>query len=453
MARAENRTTKTRSNFKIHKSPKKRAVAATSIAKHASQLVERYRRIKAERRLRLRRLFSKLVGSHRRFAGQIIVPALDVASQSDKVRLKNIRSDLKSGKAAVYWVDGSEALGFLGAGVVWQEDKVTQARAHKLGRNTFGCSGDAELSAIAAAMHRAKRSVRKGGTAKLVRIYSDARMILEGLNTHSCSWIGTLQDKKSAIEVLYDDAEWLVSHNVRVELVWVKGHSKSEGNRIADKAAYNAVKTQHAAGCSLVDDKVMQQDMLERHRQLGPDWSAECTYRLHRRNLSSWFTKIRKIKGKNRTAVPNILKILEVADTPAPALDCEQETDSGRHATVISEARGLLNLKEADSYKTRVVTGRNPVVLIPAARSERKAVPCPSVSMKRTYSKRLDTHRIVDEASASNNIYRTFRTKPLRSCRVVAGPARCISSLLIWGEPAPPCVTRLRTRSRLDAIE
>jgi hypothetical protein len=94
--------------------------------------------------------------------------------------------------AAVIWTcacllgDGSygyqgAAEGFMGAGVVWRDrDNNGYYQPYKLGRRT-GNSEDAEVFAIAAALGQAQNEMKRGRNIRLVRIISDAKSALEGL--------------------------------------------------------------------------------------------------------------------------------------------------------------------------------------------------------------------------------------------------------------------------------
>src|SRR5690242_7425116 len=325
MTRTTTKSRKTRGTFEVHESPKKRAAAASPLATTRAQLLKRFKRLKANSKQRVRRLSQVLLGSGRSFAGHVVIPPHEVASRTDVLRLKDIRKELKTGKAAVYWVDGSERDGYLGAGVVWDEGNITRARFHSLGRNNAGYSGDAELFAIAAAMRKAKRTVRNGNGAQLVRIYSDAQAVLLGLRSGQHHWIGPLQEKTTVLQELYDNADWLVSHNVRVEIIWVKGHSASEGNQIADTAARKAVTAQITSCRSNDPGITAQQDITKRYRRLGPDWSAEWLYRMHRQQLISAF-KGPNIKIGKLAEVSKLLEICEAIDIPTADPTSESET-------------------------------------------------------------------------------------------------------------------------------
>jgi len=58
-----------------------------------------------------------------------------------------------------------------------------------------------------------------------------------------------MQGRKTAIEYVYHLADYLKNRSVTLELMWVKGHSGSEGNRLADRAAEKAVRE----GIALLD--------------------------------------------------------------------------------------------------------------------------------------------------------------------------------------------------------
>ncbi|KAJ4986346.1 hypothetical protein SVAN01_08163 [Stagonosporopsis vannaccii] len=455
MARAKTTTRKTRVSFEVHKSPKKqdrRPAAANVAVATTAQLRKRFKQLKAVRKLRVRRLSQELLGSGRRFAGRVVIPAPHVASQTDTLRLKDIRKDFEIGKAAVYWVDGSEKDGYSGAGVVWQEGRITKARYHSLGHNTGGCSGDAELFAIAAAMRKAKRLIRKGSAAQLVRIYSDAQVVLCSLASGHHSWIGPLQDKKTVLQELYDNADWLVSHNIRVEVLWVKGHSASEGNRIADTAASKAVSVQIARDRSKLSGTTTQQDVRKRCKNLGPDWSAEWLYRMHRQQLISAFKGL-KSKAGNLAAVSKMLEICEAAQITSAESTSERETDFEDGLMEMPDSAGLNN--DAKSSDADIAIKQN-ITTIPAMRPPAKqgvALPGRMTSTKMTNTALHTLQRRAKKVSADTQIALVAESTRTRSNASATNHVPCIPSLLIWGTTTELCATRLRKQSRLDNIE
>lgn len=442
MIRTATKSRKTRGTFKVHVSPKKRAAAASPLATTRAQLLKRFKRLKANSKRRVRRLSQVLLGSGRSFAGHVVIPPREVASRTDALRLKDIQKELKTGKAAVYWVDGSERHGYLGAGVVWEEGNITRARFHLLGRNTVGYSGDAELFAIAAAMRKAKLTVRNGNGAQLVRIYSDAREVLLGLRSGRHPWIGPLQDKTTVLRQLYDNVDWLVSHNVRVEVIWVKGHSGSEGNQIADTAARKAVTAQ-IASCRLNDPGITaQQDITKRCRRFGPDWSAEWLYRMHRQQLISAF-RGPNIKSTKLAEVSKLLEICESIDIPTADPASESEANSEDDLADMSGAVG--HRKNANSDNIGI-----------AIKTDHAARPSASRSFPRQKSELPGRHASplrVQKGVEDTRAHRAARSVQTRSGGARAERTRCIPSLLIWGSATVQCATRLRKRSRLDNIE
>ncbi|KAF2621470.1 hypothetical protein BU25DRAFT_354431, partial [Macroventuria anomochaeta] len=233
---------------------------------------------RVDRTRRLQRLHDSILGPHPTFPGNVIIPEKIEARLEDATRVQDIKHLLQSGAAQVYWVDGSERNGFLGAGVVWCKDDRLVSGSYQLGPSTGGNNCDAELFAIAAALGRARKHVQKGNEPALVRIFSDAREILIRIKNGNCHTFGPLLAEKTALEGLYARAQWLKAHNVCIELMWVKGHSNSEGNHLADQAAHHAVLEQAVvppAPVPFFSTVKTELDVPIMWRNLGQDWVDE----------------------------------------------------------------------------------------------------------------------------------------------------------------------------------
>ncbi|KAF1844103.1 uncharacterized protein K460DRAFT_419061 [Cucurbitaria berberidis CBS 394.84] len=237
----------------------------------------------SEARSRRRRLFISTIPDDCTFAGQIILPDADDARKADAFRLSDIKEAWKEGRAAVYWVDGSLRKGILAAGVVWQDNQHTYTASYRLGRDT-GDSGDAEVFAIAAGLGKAKKEVERGTRIELVRIFSDALCILQGLRNRTCETLGPMLKERMALQAVYERAEWLSAQGIRVQLVWVKGHSGSDGNAMADEAATLGVKQQVASYATTKEEiRVMTHaDVPTTWQELGSDWADEWLWRANR---------------------------------------------------------------------------------------------------------------------------------------------------------------------------
>jgi ribonuclease HI len=248
------------------------------------KLREQLGELKGRRRLRARRLRDLILGPGRTFSGKIFIPNSIDARDTDSARLNDIAAARLLGHAIVYWADGAYGVqgaqeGFMGAGVVWQDEKNIYSMHYKLGRRT-GNNEDAEVFAIAAALGRATKEVKRSKDIRLVRIITDAMNVLEKL-ARGIQWrFGPMLAKRTALQGLYERTEWLTAQGVSVELVWAKGHSKSEGNRFADRAAHRAVKEQaQVIEPYTGDDKstraMTEADVPEMWKELGPDWADE----------------------------------------------------------------------------------------------------------------------------------------------------------------------------------
>lgn len=199
---------------------------------------------KQQRKTRAKEIQNKVLGTGRRFPGHIVIPAGHLAHADDEQRLKDIEVDIAQGTAIVYWADGSESSGgYLGAGVAWKGPENFWFQTYHLGSHT-GDSSDAELFAIAAALGRAKKSVERSEQIRLVRVYTDAMGVLEGIAKGQPCKLGPMINPRTALQGVYERTEWLIAQGIKLELIWVKAHAESEGNKWADHAARQAVKEQ-----------------------------------------------------------------------------------------------------------------------------------------------------------------------------------------------------------------
>ena len=227
------------------------------------------RQYRKQHRQRLARIYRQLIGADVPFPGTITIPSPEDARRLDVFRTSDILPLIRANQAKVYWTDGSihtvgDRQGLLGAGVasytinpVSNELQWSTAE-FELGKNT-GNVADAETYAIAAALQMALTNMWRGeaehkgrdggsGGLKTVRIFTDASEILRRLDAREPTDLGPMRGRHFAICDLFDRAARLAACGVAVELVWVKGHSASLGNKIAHRAANHAVESQHAAG-------------------------------------------------------------------------------------------------------------------------------------------------------------------------------------------------------------
>ena len=178
-------------------------------------------------------------------------------SLTDADHLQDMWGAFTEGKAAVYWADGSrrqDASGeaVLGAGVAWQvqDDEGEwryESKTFALGHET-GESADAELFGIAAALGLAVEKVEQQQKIERVRVFSDCADVLEWIKDGTISILGPAVGPIWALQEVFDCVDFLAENQVEVELVWVKGHAKSEGNRAADRAASAGAKMQGVRG-------------------------------------------------------------------------------------------------------------------------------------------------------------------------------------------------------------
>ena len=278
------RSRKRRKAFVAHKLPEKDKACTEAATEAAAEAVARpcaeSKRKPFYRRARMMIIIEKMLGVQRNFAGEVTIPEYDIARTEDYLRVEDIRGDLITGQAAVYWVDGSEQSGFLGAGVVRYEDGSLTPTSYKLGPAFRGCCNDAELFAIAVALELAKCSVQDGQDLRLLRIFSDSQGVLMGLQTGKIRWIGPLHHEIIAIQRVFEVTDWLVAKGVEVELVWVKGHKASDGNKMADRAASKAIERQLLVEKKEPTEEPDQLDVPEKWRQLGKYWVAEWEHRV-----------------------------------------------------------------------------------------------------------------------------------------------------------------------------
>jgi ribonuclease HI len=231
-------------------------------------------------RLRRDRIRDSILGHKGSFAGEIRTNAHE-AWANDADRLHDILEDLNAGRAIAYWVDGSlggkiDKKGVVGAGVDWHTGQYEYTCTYKLGRWT-GNSADAEVFGIAAALGRAKKSGEKGKKYELVRVYSDAVHLLEEPRKGNLQLLGPLLAKKTALQALFERAEWLEEKGVKVKLIWVKGHKNSRANRLADQTAPKAVQegAEESYSGSMNRRWMFRADVPSWCTELGSDWEDE----------------------------------------------------------------------------------------------------------------------------------------------------------------------------------
>ncbi|KAF2993892.1 hypothetical protein E8E13_002503 [Curvularia kusanoi] len=271
---------KTRKAFVAHKAPKDGKDTTVGPSKVLLRLRSEFQSIKSKTKLRRDRLCHELIGSGRKFAGTIIIPSNEAARSDDESRLSDIQTNN----------------GFLGAGLVSYKSGKQQKKAYELGEVSRGNAQDAEMYAIAAALYLAKGSVQKKGTKfKLLRIYTDSQASLLSLQTGKNLCIGPLHHGFFALKEMFDAAEWLVEQGVRVELIWVKGHDKSEGNKMADQQATNAILKQRGprkqrkaqAQAQASAPKTSPPNLPPVWKNLGQDWATEWVFRAHHGDMAS----------------------------------------------------------------------------------------------------------------------------------------------------------------------
>ncbi|KAF2034028.1 hypothetical protein EK21DRAFT_97814 [Setomelanomma holmii] len=179
------------------------------------------------------RIINTTIGEFRTFSGTITIPSKKDAEATDAARIKDIKD---KETALVYWADGSQfrrgVNEVLGAGVVWRDEEKWQAANFTLDLNT-GDAIDAELFGVAAALQLAIGRVDEGECVDLVRIFSDSQNVLSGVLEGTIVHLGPVIGKNWALQNLYNRG-----------MVWVKGHSVSEGNKLANTAATNAGRMQ-----------------------------------------------------------------------------------------------------------------------------------------------------------------------------------------------------------------
>ncbi|KAF1837435.1 hypothetical protein BDW02DRAFT_142116 [Decorospora gaudefroyi] len=217
----------------------------------------------------------------------------DVPLEGDKACTRDIAEDIIAGRAIVYWVDGSAGGndykdGVLGAGVLWHAGNYEYTRSYQLGRYT-GESADAELYALAAALGLAKQEVEKEeeeGVRRLalIRVYTDAKNVLDSIVAWTCLTLGPLISPRTALQSLFECAEWLRDNGVEVELHWVKGHANSDGNELADRSATEAVTAQAEvfARARTSRREMRDEDVPDMFKEIDDDWVDEWLYRANR---------------------------------------------------------------------------------------------------------------------------------------------------------------------------
>ncbi|KAF2026251.1 hypothetical protein EK21DRAFT_92585 [Setomelanomma holmii] len=212
--------------------------------------------------LRLNAIREQILGRHPLFEGDLLISESGIARLSDLDMLASMGGGalggVHDGSTLVYWTDGNVlnldpskagSMVYLGAGVVSLKQispsgKLKyKSQEYIAGRNT-GSIGDAELYAITSAIGLAIQVAKKADSqTQRVRILTDRCGILQGIPTGH-SPLGPFTSPRLALQDLYEGAAWLTAQGIKLELAWVKGHDKSKGNKLADKAARRASQTQ-----------------------------------------------------------------------------------------------------------------------------------------------------------------------------------------------------------------
>jgi ribonuclease HI len=235
----------------------------------------------------------------------VTIPYPIHARESDAVRLRDIKDICRAGKAAVYWVDGAyRKHGYSAAGVVWRIGDSTNQGGYQLGR-LVGDSENAEVFAIAAALGQAKKAVVEGVILDVVRVYSDCQAVLEGLKKNTlCTPGPLLSSGTAALKAIYDHTDWLTDGHIGVELYWVKGHARSEGNILADKAAEQAILDQLDADSNTGSHRkaMTDADIPEIWKERGQHWADE------------WLFRANKDPNQVSLSKAQLMRLLQVAD-------------------------------------------------------------------------------------------------------------------------------------------
>ncbi|KAI8932953.1 hypothetical protein NX059_010422 [Plenodomus lindquistii] len=256
-------------------------------------LLKRKRRARAdEARQRRQEIARSVVSEYTALSCDFELESRERANRTDREELHDLRTrrKLNLDHVLLYFTDGCHRDGFLGAGVAAYERRDAHMHystaSHQLGFDT-GASGDAELFAIAAALGLAKKKVDSNDKIQLVRVYSDELGLLKSLRSHDCAMLGPLIAAKTALQSVYERAQWLHAKGVAVELVWVKSHKNSKGNDMADKCAGNAAAAQMAEeynsqGMLVGEGRtrvLTQADVPAVISRLGQIWSDEWLFR------------------------------------------------------------------------------------------------------------------------------------------------------------------------------
>ena len=259
----------------------------------------RHHRIQRLQRMRHSIFVDSIFGPRPDFPGVVFIPGAIDARLPDSTRVQDIEPLLQTGSAQVYWVDGSESKGFLGAGIVWHKDgKPVVGRCH-LGQSTGGNNHDAELFALGAALRQAKEHMQQGNQLEVVRVFSDALGILHDIKQGNCFVFGPMRKGRPALEKLYARAQWLKERNVSIELIWVRGHSNSEGNRLADKAAGQATVEQAVnppPPIPFFSRVKTELDVPQMWRDRGQDWIDEWLWRANRAHVTESTKHLKKLE-------------------------------------------------------------------------------------------------------------------------------------------------------------
>ncbi|KAF3034169.1 hypothetical protein E8E12_005591 [Didymella heteroderae] len=233
------------------------------------------------------------------FPGLFMIPSVLDARLPDSTRIQDLEPLLQTGSVQVYGVDGSEAKGFLGAGVSWQEEgKFVLGRCH-LGQSTGGNNNDTKLITLPAALGQAKNTFKRA-IAKRLQEYSRRHSVFfKASNKATTVFLaqcrGTRLCSRSFMLVRSGLEEWKAS----VELIWVKGHSGSASNVLAGKPASQATIGQvlnpppQTPFFSIVNNEL---DAPQMWRNRGQDWIDEWLGRANRTSATKATKQLRKLE-------------------------------------------------------------------------------------------------------------------------------------------------------------
>lgn len=180
--------------------------------------------------IRIRNAFKEMAKKRYldRLLGSLAIPSKPISkittSKGIKIYCDGGCSSLGAGSGVIVYIDDKKPLKYYG------------------GYNPSGTNNTAELTALKEAIVKAIDL----HTDKVIDIMSDSRYSIDSITNWSYSWKRNGWTKRKGliknVELIKEIHELYHTNKEKIRISWVKGHSKIEGNELADAMAGLAIK-------------------------------------------------------------------------------------------------------------------------------------------------------------------------------------------------------------------